>query len=417
MEFEKLKAQAHDNSFICNRCGSCVRGPFDPLVDSPDRSCPMYEQFRYWSHGPQGVHLMACALLDGTLVPDEAFIKAIYDCCLCSECYTACDEIFVRVENAMGKRFGHGCSAAEAVKAIRADLIKGGFEAPGGWKKTAAMVEKAHNRFGRPQADRLAWVPKGMELPKKAKLVYYPGCVAELRSQEIAQSFAKILQKAGVEFTTLGENEWCCGGPQLLNAGYVDAFVKNAEHNVKAIKDAGATEVVTTCADCWRSLKIDYPNEAGVKVDFKVLHSTELLAQLVQDGKIKMTKKLKGKVTFHDPCQLAKTKPTKNLMPVAENKVVDPARVVLEAVPGIELVEMMQGCKEYTMCCGHYPVELPEESMLASVSRLQDAKEVGAATVVTGCSFCKWALGRANAKDSGIAVLDIAEVVAQAMGL
>jgi len=404
MEFEKLEG-CRETVYRCCRCGSCTQAPNDPLIDCSDRTCPEWQMYRFLSHSGLGISSAARAALEGKLEVSDELVKALYDCVLCENCYVACDELFRRLEPMLG-RIGQGIDVPKVVRAMRADIVKAGKGPTEGYKKTASLVEKSHNRFGRKQAERPAWAPKGLEIPSKGKLLYYVGCVASYRSREIAQSFAKVLDKAGVEFAILGENEWCCGGPQLLNAGLLEPFKVNAEHNVKAIKDAGAVEVVTTCADCYRSLKFDYPEVVG-ELGFNVVHSSELMARLLKEGKIKLKNKVNGKVTYHDPCQLAKV-----------GKVCDQPREIIESIPGIEFVEMYQGNREYTMCCGHYPVELPELSLKTAIDRVQDAQAVGAKTIITACSFCKWNLHRASEKiDPEIGVADIVEVVAQAMGL
>lgn len=406
MEFEKLQ-ECRDIVYRCCRCGSCTKAPNDPLIDSSERTCPEWEMYRFLSHSGLGISAAARAALEGRLEVSDELVKALYDCVLCGNCFTACDELFRRFEPLLG-RIGVGIDVPKVVRAMRADIAKAGFELPEGYKKTASLVEKTHNRFGRKQAERAAWIPEGLEIPRKGKLLYYAGCVASYRSREIAQSFAKILNKAGIEFAILGENEWCCGGPQLLNAGLLEPFQVNVEHNVKAIKDAGAVEVVTTCADCYRTLKFDYPEVVG-ELGFNVVHSSELIARLLKEGKIELKNKINGsgKATYHDPCQLAKV-----------GKVCEQPRKIIKGIPGIELVEMYQGSRQYTMCCGHYPVELPELSMATALDRMRDAEAVEAKTIITACSFCKWNLQRASRKiDPEIAVADIVEVVAQSMGI
>lgn len=403
MKFENLE-QVRDIVYRCVRCGSCTKAPNDPLIDSSDRTCPEWEQYKFLSHSGLGISAAARAALEGKLELSDELVKAVYDCVLCGNCFTACDELFRRLEPVLG-RIGVGIDVPKVVRAMRADMVKAGFELPEGYKKTASLVEGSHNRFGRKQAERAAWMPDGVEPAKESNLLYYAGCVASFRSREIAQSFAKVLNRAGVEFSVLGDNEWCCGGPQLLNAGFVDSFRANAEHNVKAIRDTGAVEVVTTCADCYRTLKFDYPEVMG-ELGFNVVHSSELMARLIKEGKIALTNGINGKVTYHDPCQLTKV-----------GNVCDQPREIIEGIPGIEFVEMVQGNREYTMCCGHYPVELPELSMATALDRVRDAQAVGAKTIITACSFCKWNLRRASGKvDPEIGVMDIVEAVAQSIG-
>lgn len=411
MSFENLEKQKGE-VYGCSICGQCVQGPVDPFRPNPVfhdympiNTCPMRDKNRFLTHSGAGMNTIARALLEGELEVTDNLVDAIYECVLCDHCETSCGEVFNLLRTMLGKDIGHGVKTPDIVRALRADLVKLGKAPTANVKKVAAAIEKGHNRFGRAQSERTAWIPKDITLPKESKFVYYVGCMATYRSQENARSFAKILKKAGVDFTILGEEEWCCGGPQLLNAGLVKEFEAHVKHNVEAIKATGATEVVAACADCYRTLKIDYPKIVG-DLGFKVLHSSELLARLIDDGKIKLTKEIKETVTYQDPCQLARVA-----------KICDEPRKVINSIPGINLVEM-QGNKQYTVCCGHYPVELPETTAMSGANRLEAAEKTGATTLVTACTFCKWSFNNA-AKKAGAEtkVLDLTELVAQAMGI
>lgn len=405
---EKIK----DEIYGCSICGQCVQGPVDPYRPNPvfhdylpDKTCPMREKDRFLTYSAAGLNTIARAVLEGDLEITDELVEAVYECVLCGHCETSCGEVFNLIHTMIGNDIGHGVKTPDVVRAFRADLIKSGKEPTANVKKVAAAIEKGHNRFARSQSDRMSWVPKDMQIPKKGKLLFYVGCVATYRNSEIAQSFARILNKAGIDFAILGEDEWCCGGPQLLNAGLVDQFEVQARHNVEAIKASGATEVVATCADCYRTLKFDYPKVVG-DLGFTVLHSSELLSRLIDEKKIELTKEINETVTFHDPCQLARTA-----------KVYEEPRKVIESIPGINLVEM-EGNKEYTVCCGHYPVELPRTTLQAGTDRVKDAQAAGATTMVTSCSFCKWSFNNSAKKlEAETKVKDITELVAEAMGL
>lgn len=408
MSFENLQ-KIKTEVYGCSICGQCVQGPVDPFRPNavfhdylPNRTCPMREKDRFLTYSGAGINTIARGLLEGDLEITDELVAAIYECVLCGHCETSCGEVFNLLRTMVGKDIGHGVKTPDVVRAFRADLVKAGKEPIASVKKVAAAIEKGHNRFARSQAERTNWA-KDLQIPNKGKLVFYVGCMASYRNSEIAQSFAKILKKAGVDFAILGEEEWCCGGPQLLNAGLVEQFEEQVENNVEAIRAAGATEVVATCADCYKTLKIDYPKVAG-ELGFTVLHSSELLARLIEEKKITLTKEIKETVTFQDPCQLSRIA-----------KICDQPRKVLESIPGIKLVEM-EGNKEYTVCCGHYPVELPETTLLAGTDRVKEAQATGAETLVTSCSFCKWSFNNAVKKlGTETKVRDITELVAEAM--
>lgn len=287
---------------------------------------------------------------------------------------------------------------------LRTDLAKVGKGPIEPFVKTAAQIEKEGNRFGRPKTDRAKWA-EGMNIPEKADTVYFAGCVASYRAPQLAQTTAKLLNHSGVDFAIMGENEMCCGNP-LASSGQMDAFESTVKSNLEAFKEAGARQVITSCACCYNVLKFDYPQIAG-NLDFEVVHITELLAKLVNEGKLKPAKPLNEKVTYHDPCHLARL----------GSRVIKEPRQVIASIPGIDLVEM-EGNGKDTQCCGRYPVELPEISMLTGTNRIKDAEDIGANTIVTACSFCDWNLNRAaKSVQSEIKVIDIAQLMCQALDL
>lgn len=396
----------------CSNCGQCVKGPVDPFRPNPVfpeympiKICPMHEEHGMLTYSANGMNAMGRAILEGKLEVTPDVVEAFYQCSLCGHCETNCGEVFHWIETFLGPKIGEPVKTTDVVKAARADFVAMGCELPDGVKKVTGPVEKSHNRFGLEQAKKCDWLPEGIHPTEGAELLFFVGCVGSFRNREIAQSFVKILDKASVPFNILGEDEWCCGGPQLLNAGCVDLYKEHALHNVEAIRKSGAKKVVCTCADCFRTLKIDYP-AAGGELGFEVIHSSELLAELLESGKISLNHELSGTVTYQDPCQLSRAA-----------KITEEPRKVLSAIPGIEFKEM-QGNKEYTMCCGHYPVELPESTALAGKNRLDVADETGADTIVTACSFCKWSLSGAVKKNNkAYTIKDLTEIVAEAMGL
>jgi heterodisulfide reductase subunit D len=202
------------------------------------------------------------------------------------------------------------------------------------------------------------------------------------------------------------EDEWCCGALQL-DTGLLDSFKVSVQHNVDAIRKAGAKEVVVVCADCYKTLKNDYPNYVG-DLGFNVIHSSELILRLLNEKKIKFNKEidLGGKATYFDPCFLARGA-----------NVIDEPRSVIKAIPGTEWVEM-EGFGKYTYCCGR-PITASgshDTYVHAGQDRVKDALAVDAKTIITGCVNCKQSLTTAAKKlGADIKVMDITELVAQAV--
>ena len=377
----------------CQVCSVCQRGPWNPYPPkgpTSDRLCPEYEKFRTLTHSALGRIQAIKWMLEGKYAPSEEFVKVVYDCLLCGACSTV------------------GCVVDKdhvpMFRDLRTDLVNMGIGPIDPFKKTAQQIEKEGNRFGRPKAERGKWA-EGMSIPKKAEIIYFAGCVASYRSPQLAQSTAKLLSHAGVEFAILGPNEMCCGNP-LVSSGQTEAFESVVKENTSAFRKAGAKQIVTSCGCCYNVLKFDYPQIAS-NFDFEVIHITELAAKLIEEGKIKPEKALNQKVTYQDPCHIARL----------GGKVIKEPRATISSIPGIELVEM-EGNKKDTQCCGRYPVELPELSMLTGKNRITDAQVIGADTIVTACSFCNWNLNRAGrSAETETNVVDITELLVQSLDI
>lgn len=231
-------------------------------------------------------------------------------------------------------------------------------------------------------------------------VLYYTGCMASYRLDSIAKSTIELLKKAGVDFKMLGENEWCCGSV-LLRTGNRELAREVAEHNVKAFKDAGIDTIVTSCAGCYKTLRNDYPELAGLD-GIKVLSSPEFILELIKDGRIKL-KSPGQKITFHDPCHLGR-----------HSNVYDAPREVLKSIEGVELVEMARN-RENSRCCGSGGGVKSGFGELANKMadvRIDEAEATGANIVTSPCPFCTYALDDA-AKRNGrtIKAVDFAELM------
>ena len=391
MAFEKLEKY---REIIWNdqACGVCHRGPwnpYQPFGPTSDRLCPEYEKFRTITHTAQGRIQAARWLLEGKLDVSEDFVQVTYDCLLCGACSTV------------------GCVVDKdhvpLFRDMRADLVAMGKGPIEPFRKTGALIQREGNRFGRPQGERATWA-EGLRLPSKADLVFFTGCVASYRTPALARATAAVLSRAQVPFTILGSKEWCCGQP-LSSSGQMEAFAAVVKHNAEAFMKIGASRIVTACGCCYHTLKFDYPEVLG-EVNFEVLHISQILAELIGSGKLGLEKPFPHRVTYQDPCHLARL----------GSKIVSEPRAILKSIPAIELVEM-EGNGRDTQCCGRFPVELPELSLHTGINRIRDAQAAGADTLVSACSFCHWNLNRsAKAEGTGIEVMDIVELVQRGLG-
>ncbi len=397
MAFENV-SKYKEQIYRCNSCGRCPRGPWDPnqpaILPLPERQCPIYETHKLLSYSSQGMILIIRDLLEGKIEPSESLVSAIHECLLCQHCNAVCA---ATNDIPLGE-----LECAQIFQALRTDLVEMGFAPPSLMESSINKICEKHNRMGT-DLNRGAWA-EGMDIPTKGATMIFAGCTAAYQNNEVVQSLAKIMQTAGMDFGML-EDEWCCGALQH-DSGMLEDFKTSVQHNVDAIKAAGAKEIVMVCADGYKAIKKDYPKYAG-ELGFDVLHSVELMAKLVREKKISLNKvDLGGKATYSDPCLLAR-----------DNGVIDQPREVLNAIPGIELVEM-EGFGKYTNCCGR-PIVAPASKKActqAGQNRIKDALAVEAKTIITGCVNCKQSMTR-SAKKIGaeIKVMDIVEVVVQAI--
>jgi heterodisulfide reductase subunit D len=333
-------------------------------------------------------------LLEGKLEATEDLVAHMYECLLCEGCNAVCE--------GMDSIPLGSIEGADIFRALRADFEELGFESPKGLKKYTDGIEEKHNRQGSDKS-RFTWA-EGLDIPDHGTTILFTGCTAAYADSSSVTSLAKILQKAGVDFGIL-KDEWCCGALQE-DTGLLDNFEASARHNVDAIHKAGAKEVVVTCADCYKALN-DYSKYVG-ELGFEIIHSSELILRLLKEGKIKLDKvDLGGIATYNDPCFLAR----------GDRPVIDAPRELLAAIPGTEWIEM-EGFGKYAYCCGR-PITAPGSTKTfqkTGKDRIGDAVAVNAKTVVTGCANCKTSLGAAARKlDTGIEVIDIAELVERSM--
>ncbi len=235
-------------------------------------------------------------------------------------------------------------------------------------------------------------------------IIYFPGCMATYRAKEIARGTIELLKRANVEFKMLGKDEWCCGSV-LLRTGNIETAKEVAEHNIKALKNADTTQVLTSCAGCYRTLKKDYEKMFG-KQDFEVIHIVDFLERLVEEGKLKFPE-AKMKVTYHDPCHLGR-----------HSGVYEAPRKILSSIPGLELVEMVRN-RQNARCCGAgggVRSAFKELSDKMADERLKEAEETGAEVLTSACPFCTFALREAAERNgSKIRVLDLPELLMEVL--
>jgi Fe-S oxidoreductase len=264
---------------------------------------------------------------------------------------------------------------------------------------------------------RLDWLTNEYRTSEQSDTLYFVGCspyfepvfeYSGVRTLNIAEASLKILNSLGIEPKLLPD-ERCCGH-DMLWTGDVETFKKLAEHNSKLIKEAGVKRIIFSCPEGYRTFKLDYPNY-GFNLDCEVMHISELLAQKLETHSLNF-KEVKKKVTYQDPCRLGR-----------HLGVYDAPRKVLQAIPGIELVEMEHN-REESICCGTSCfTNCDSYSKQIRAERLLEAKATEAETLITSCPKCQTHFrcamtnkGEEKGPDIEIEVMDLVNLVADAMG-
>ncbi|MDY6836026.1 MAG: (Fe-S)-binding protein [Chloroflexota bacterium] len=264
------------------------------------------------------------------------------------------------------------------------------------------------NPFGEPAEKRGSWaIDKGVPIfTADMELLLFLGCFAgyDPLVRKTASAVVDVLKKAGIPFGILGSEECCCG-ESVNKSGNEELFNKLAARNIETFQKHGIKRILTISPHCYSTFKEEYPLLGG---EFEVLHYTEYFAKLIKEGRIRLSRNIDSKVTYHDPCHLGRY-----------NSIYNEPRELLRSIPGLELVEMpfTQG---NSLCCGGGGGgiwrEIEKEKRLSD-KRLDQASKTGANTLAVACPFCKVNLEGSNMTSSQecVDVKDIAELILEAI--
>ena len=376
---ELTKILTKTKAWACYDCGKCTA------------TCPLTRAGADYSPRRQ--------VLAANLGDREELIQggALFTCLTCGLCDTRCPA---------------GVGFTDLVQQIREVGRQDGAEpeCPHGGALQSAMRMMA---TGGRQQERLGWLTDDLKVQKKkGKVFFFAGCTMYfdayfpdfgVNTLGGTKAAIKVLNKTGVAPVVSGD-ERCCGHDLLWN-GDRENFELLARHNVKLLEESGAETLVTSCAECLRTWKVDYaPFFEGKPPE--MLHFTEYVTQNLEKLQFKSKGKKALKVTFQDPCRLGR-----------QLGIYDAPRQVAEAVPSVELAEMRRSGKGAICCAGGPWSSCDRFAKRVQVDRLKEAKGTGADLFVTACPKCqvhfRCAMQDPNRKDElTIELNDIAEVVA-----
>jgi Fe-S oxidoreductase len=410
---------------MCCRCSCCKFVPFQ-MVKGGEHSyvCPSITKYNFNAYSGGGRLLTANHMLKNGFEYSDKLKDIVYNCQMCGACGVSCN-------------YAMDIEVLQPINEFRIKCVEDGQTHPAlekviaGLRKTNSMVPVKGKR-----GDWASGLDLKNVLKAKFDVLFHVGCVTSYDPQmhKLAQDTAKILQKAGVNFGIAGDAEVCCGG-RAYQMGYQEDAINQAKKNMAMIQKAGVKTLVTGCADGYQAFKVLY-DKFNLRGDLEVLHITEFIDKLIKEGKLKLTKKVKLNVTYHDPCHLGRLSdpwihwegkripgrrfifdPPK-VYRRGEHGIYEQPRDVIKAIPGVTFSEMDR-IKEYAWCCGAgggVSESNPDFSQWTATERIEEAVSTGAEAIVTACPWCeKNFKASIKANGSSLKVYDIVELVANAI--
>lgn len=382
------------DGYACTECGRC--NEFCPTYNTgkPLRPRSLIVNMRHHLQEKGNAILKndkAHASMTQQLIEDVISEDAVWDCTTCGACVEACPVMIEHVDRIIDYR-------------RNLVLMKGKIEPEA--QKVFSNWENYSNPWGLSPQARGDWAKdlgvKTMAEHPNAEYLYYVGCAAsyDSRSKKVAQTFAKLLIKAGVDFGILGAEEKCNGEScrRLGNEYLAQVLI---EANKQTLKKYNVRKILTTCPHCFNTLKNEYPD---FDAHFEVIHHTEFLAHLVREERLVMGKTIDKAMTYHDPCYLGRY-----------NEIYDAPRTMLNLIS--ENVFEMKRCKTQGFCCGAGGGRMwleEKRGTRININRVEEALSTNAEWIVSACPFCLTMIDdglNAKHKEKQVFSKDISEVI------
>ena len=373
---EEIKKAGGEAFKYCYQCGKCdVVCPWNRVTDFSIRRI---------------VRQAALGLPDIEL--DD-----LWRCSTCGTCPAACPRGVGQIEVGVAMRriaaaYGVYSGVANTLPGVGASLVSDG------------------NPLGKARGERTDWA-EGLSVKpytEGMEILYFVGCYYSYdpRNMKVAVATAGILERAGVDFGILGDRESCCG-ESIRKAGEEEKFKALARDNIKAFIDHGVKRILVSSPHCYHTFRNEY---SEFMMNLEVVHITQYLKELIDAGRLVLDGPVDKRVAFHDPCYLGR-----------HNDCFDAPRDVLNAVPGLECVELPES-REHSLCCGggggRIWMHTDKEERFGNL-RLAQAQEVGAEVLVTSCPYCisNFEEGRLSLPDEDpLRIRDLTEVVLESLG-
>jgi len=366
-----IKASGGDAFKRCFQCGLC------------DTVCP-WNRVRSFS--------MRKLVREATFGLTEIESEDIWRCTTCGRCPQQCPRDVKQIESGISLRriandYGVYPAPVKTIRTINAGLVAQG------------------NPFGEDREKRAAWA-EGLSVKpftEDMEILYFPGCYLSYdpRLKKVAKATANILNKAEVNFGILGSKENCCG-ESIRKTGDEELFKQLAKENIKTFIDNGVKKILVSSPHCYHTFKNEYPE---FRVNFEIVHISQYLFELVNEGRLQLKQDYPKKVTYHDPCYLGR-----------HNGIYDEPRGILNKIPGLELNELPDSRSD-SLCCGGGGGRVWMETLKGERFcdlRIDQALGLGAEVLATSCPYCITMLEDSRITmgvDEKIEVKDITEIV------
>lgn len=370
-----LKAEGGEILKSCYQCGTCTG------------TCPWNQVSTFLSR--RLIHKAQLGVVD---FEDEE----VWKCVGCKLCVQVCPR---------------GIEIPDIMRALRRVVVGvGAGKIPDSLRISGKNLAGAGNPLGEPQEKRIDWA-KDLDIKtftQGTDLLYFACCYQSYdpRCRRVSQATVSTLKQIGADFGILDNEQTCCG-ESIRKAGHESSFQSLAQKNIELFKGAGVKKILATSPHCYYTFKKEY---GDLGADIEVVHSTQFLAGLITDGKLKFTKELNKKVTYHDSCCLGRC--------LGEEGIYDEPRKILGSIPGIELVEMRDN-RECALCCGGGSGGLWQETKKGerfADLRVDQAMETEAEILAVACPYCMVMFeDSVLSSNKAIEVKDIIEIVQEAI--
>lgn len=365
--------------------------------------CPVMQVTRDERHTPTAFHANVVAMDRGLLTLEDVARDYVH-CTQCGACELRCPNTLFT-----GDFYRFRQRTVDVVKAMRALAVEAGIHQEG-WRRWNELTDQGKNE---PVVDGVTPVSQehvrdwaqGLDLPIGGETVLFCDCEAAFYRTTQPRAVAQILKAAGIEFGLMRE-QWCCGGP-AAEMGYVEQARRFAEHNVDDWRAVGAKRILVLDPHDYIAFTEDYPKYFGEELEFEFVLVVELVAELVREGRLKLTQPIERVVTYHDACRLNKRKGIHRA-----------PREILRAIPGLTFKDV-DHVTQWSYCSGAgagLSIERPDLTAEISRRRVERAAELEVDTLVSACVWSERPLGSAG-EQRQIEVVDLMELVAQAAGL